>query len=136
MDLDRENLDFFVEVRNIFHFSLIFKFTQEKDLQSFRRAFEIFDADNSGRINVEEMDKLIIELTSHDPTEEEVKQVNEFWKGNIFLLTKKIKIIKEFDADESGKVEFKEFVRVMAKKAENAKIIEKEEEFRKAFQVQ
>ena len=45
------------------------------------------------------------------------------------------KIIKEFDADESGKVEFKEFVRVMAKKAENAKIMEKEEEFRKAFEV-
>ena len=88
MDLDRENLDFFVEVRNIFPFSLIFKFTQEKDLQSFRRAFEIFDADNSGRINVEEMDKLIIELTSHDPTEEEVKQVNEFLRGNIFFINK------------------------------------------------
>ena len=57
-------------------------------------------------------------------------------KEKYFLLTKTIKIIKEFDADESGKVEFKEFVRVMAKKAENAKIIEKEEEFRKAFQVQ
>ena len=57
-------------------------------------------------------------------------------KEKYFLLTKTIKIIKEFDADESGKVEFKEFVRVMAKKAENSKIIEKEEEFRKAFQVQ
>ena len=44
-------------------------------MQSFRRAFEIFDADGSGKINVEEMDKLIIELTTHDPTEEEVKQV-------------------------------------------------------------
>lgn len=32
-------------------------------------------------------------------------------------------------------MEFKEFVRVMAKKAENAKIMEKEEEFRKAFEV-
>ena len=32
-------------------------------------------------------------------------------------------------------MEFKEFVRVMAKKAENAKIMEKEEEFRKAFKV-
>merc|ERR1712241_513389 len=103
MELVREKLDFFVE---------------EKDLQSFRRAFEIFDSDGSGKINVDEMDKHIIELTTHDPTEEEVKQ-----------------IIKEFDADESGKVEFKEFVRVMAKKAENAKIMEKEEEFRKAFEM-
>ena len=32
-------------------------------------------------------------------------------------------------------MEFREFVRVMAKKAENAKILEKEEEFRKAFEV-
>ena len=48
---------------------------KEKDLKSFRRAFEIFDSDGSGKINVDEMDKLIIELTTHDPTEEEVKQV-------------------------------------------------------------
>ena len=50
---------------------------KEKDLKSFRRAFEIFDSDGSGKINVDEMDKLIIELTTHDPTEEEVKQVNQ-----------------------------------------------------------
>merc|ERR1712241_603043 len=90
MELVREKLDFFVE---------------EKDLKSFRRAFEIFDSDGSGKINVAEMDKLILELTTHDPTEEEVKQI------------------------------IKEFVRVMAKKAENAKIMEKEEEFRKAFEM-
>ena len=46
-------------------------------MESFRRTFEIFDADNSGKINVEEMDKLILELTTHDPTEEEVKQVKK-----------------------------------------------------------
>ena len=50
---------------------------KEEDLESFRRTFEIFDADNSGKINVEEMDKLILELTTHDPTEEEVKQVKK-----------------------------------------------------------
>ena len=44
-------------------------------MKSFRRAFEIFDSDGSGKINVAEMDKLILELTSIDPTEEEVKQV-------------------------------------------------------------
>ena len=33
-------------------------------------------------------------------------------------------------------MEFREFVRVMAKKAETAKILEKEEEFRKAFEVE
>ena len=56
---------------------LLFKIQKEKDLKSFRRAFEIFDSDGSGKINVDEMDKLIIELTTHDPTEEEVKQVNQ-----------------------------------------------------------
>ena len=59
---------------------LLFKFQKEKDLKSFRRAFEIFDSDGSGKINVDEMDKLILELTTHDPTEEEVKQVQV--KGN------------------------------------------------------
>ena len=59
------------------------------------------------------------------------KEINPIEKKHNF----NIQIIKEFDADESGKVEFKEFVRVMAKKAENAKIMEKEEEFRKAFKV-
>ena len=44
-------------------------------MKSFRRAFEIFDSDGSGKINVAEMDKLILELTTHDPTEEEVRQV-------------------------------------------------------------
>ena len=43
--------------------------------------------------------------------------------------------MKEFDKDESGKVEFKEFVRVMAKKAENEKIAKKQKEFEDAFKV-
>ena len=44
-------------------------------------------------------------------------------------------LIKQFDQDASGMVEFEEFVRVMAKKAENSKIALKEEEFRNAFKV-
>lgn len=43
--------------------------------------------------------------------------------------------MKEFDSDDSGKVEFKEFLRVMANKAEVAKIKEKEKEFHDAFKV-
>ena len=41
--------------------------------------------------------------------------------------------MKQLDQDESGMVEFVEFVRVMAKRAEEAKILEKEREFRDAF---
>ena len=41
--------------------------------------------------------------------------------------------MKQLDQDESGMVEFAEFVRVMAKRAEEAKIFQKEREFRDAF---
>ena len=43
--------------------------------------------------------------------------------------------MKEFDSDGDGNVEFQEFVRVMAIKAENERIAKKEEEYRQAFQV-
>ena len=46
-----------------------------------------------------------------------------------------MQLMEEIDSDNSGKVEFKEFVRVMAKKAESAKIAEKQKEFEDAFRV-
>ena len=46
-----------------------------------------------------------------------------------------MQLMGEIDSDNSGKVEFKEFVRVMAKKAESAKIAEKQKEFEDAFRV-
>ena len=92
---------------------------QEEDLNAFRRAFEIFDADGSGKMNFTEVDKLIMELSSgQDPTDEEVMQ-----------------LMKQLDADGSGMIEFKEFVRVMARRAAEEKIVQKEKEFMEAFQV-
>ena len=45
-------------------------------MNAFRRAFEIFDTDGSGKMNFTEMDKLIMELSAgQDPTDEEVLQV-------------------------------------------------------------
>ena len=44
-------------------------------------------------------------------------------------------MMKQLDQDESGMIEFKEFVRVMAKRAEEAKIMQKEKEFKEAFKV-
>ena len=44
--------------------------------------------------------------------------------------------MKQLDQDESGMVEFPEFVRVMAKRAESARIAQKEQEFREAFEVE
>ena len=45
-------------------------------------------------------------------------------------------LMHQLDQDDSGMVEFVEFVRVMAKRAEKEKIIQKEEEFKNAFKVQ
>eukprot|EP00090_Calanus_glacialis_P009105 TRINITY_DN17453_c0_g1_i1.p1 TRINITY_DN17453_c0_g1~~TRINITY_DN17453_c0_g1_i1.p1 ORF type:complete len:193 (-),score=72.28 TRINITY_DN17453_c0_g1_i1:157-735(-) len=104
MDLNIEELDFYIE---------------EEDFNAFKRAFEIFDADGSGKMNFTEVDKLIMELSSgQDPTDEEV-----------------VELMKQLDQDESGMVEFEEFVRVMAKRAEETKILQKEREFREAFRM-
>lgn len=45
-------------------------------MDSFKRVFEIFDEDGSGKINLDELDKLILALTNKDPTDDEVKQVD------------------------------------------------------------
>ena len=42
----------------------------------FKRAFAIFDADGSGKMNFSELDKLMVELSSGlDPSDEQVLQV-------------------------------------------------------------
>ena len=88
---------------------------------------------------MEELDKLVLELTGRDPNEEEVKQagtmIMRFKLMPITLLSSSMQLMEEIDSDNSGKVEFKEFVRVMAKKAESAKIAEKQKEFEDAFRV-
>ena len=43
--------------------------------------------------------------------------------------------MQQLDQDKSGMVEFGEFVRVMAKRAEEQKISQKEQEFNSAFKV-
>ena len=54
---------------------LLSQLKKKEDLDSFKRAFEIFDRDGSGKINMDELDNLLLELTSKDPSDEEVKQV-------------------------------------------------------------
>merc|ERR1712228_981995 len=79
----------------------------------------IFDSDGSGKMNFTEMDQLIMELSQgQDPTDEEV-----------------IQLIGQFDKDDDGMVEFIEFLKVMAGRAEQEKIKRKEKEFREAFQM-
>ena len=105
-------------------------------MAAFKRAFEIFDADGSGKMNFSEMDKLIMEVSGKDPTDEEVILVIAYRILISFIVNKKcFKLMKQFDTDESGMVEFAEFVRVMAKRAEESKIKKKEKEFQDAFKV-
>ena len=48
----------------------------QKDLKSFKRAFDIFDKDKSGKINLGELELLITELSQQSPSKDEVKQVD------------------------------------------------------------
>ena len=55
---------------------------QEEDLEAFKRAFQIFDTDGSGKMNFTEVDKLIVELSNgQDPTDEEVLEVRQGQKS-------------------------------------------------------
>ena len=52
-----------------------------------KRAFEIFDADGSGKMNFTEVDKLIMELSSgQDPTDEEVVEVYKMMHREVSYL--------------------------------------------------
>ena len=48
----------------------------QKDLKSFKRAFDIFDKDKSGKINLRELELLITEFSQQSPSKDEVKQVD------------------------------------------------------------
>ena len=50
-------------------------------------------------------------------------------------MTFTLQLMKQLDQDDSGMIEFKEFVRVMARRAAEEKINQKEEEFMEAFKV-
>ena len=103
----------------------------QKDLKSFKRAFDIFDKDKSGKINFRELELLITELSQQSPSKDEVKQVDTTAINWIFQIISKI--LKEFDKDRSGKVEFKEFVRIMSKRAREEKKMKTQKEFEDAF---
>ena len=53
-------------------------------------------------------------------------------KEKVFIVFS-FQLMKQLDQDDSGMIEFKEFVRVMARRAAEEKIKQKEEEFMDAF---
>lgn len=69
-----------------------------------RDAFRIFDSEGKGHIKLE-MVKEILTLLGHEVDDEELEEVMD-----------------EFDEDESGEIEFPEFIKLAGEKATNWKL--------------
>ena len=111
----------------------MFWYQQEEDLEHFKTSFDIFDQDDSGKISYTEMDGFIRSLTDKEPNEEETLLVN---KPIVYQFYRQfIQFLDMLDKDDSGMIEFPEFVRVMAKRAEAEEIKKKTQEFRDALKV-
>lgn len=72
---------------------------EEGDLKAFNKAFREFDKDNSGKMNYTEIGNFTKFLRGEDISETELQEVFE-----------------SMDTDDSGLVEFAEFVRIMVQK--------------------
>ena len=87
----------------------------EEQLKKFKIAFDKFDANKNGVITIEELCELMVELGHTDITEEEA--------DNMMI---------ELDEDESGDIDFAEFLSVMVKRL---MFVGNEEEIIAAFKV-
>ncbi|KAG8520314.1 Centrin-1 [Galemys pyrenaicus] len=110
----------------------------EDQKQEVREAFDLFDADGSGTIDVKEL-KVALRALGFEPTKEEMKkmisEVDKEGTGKIsfndFLavMTQKmaekdtkeeiLKAFRLFDDDETGKISFKNLKRVASELGEN-----------------
>ncbi|XP_004674523.1 PREDICTED: centrin-1 [Condylura cristata] len=110
----------------------------EEQKQEVREAFDLFDADGSGTIDVKEL-KVALRALGFEPTKEEMKkmisEVDKEGTGKIsfndFLavMTQKmaekdtkeeiLKAFRLFDDDETGKISFKNLKRVASELGEN-----------------
>uniref|UniRef100_A0A672KXR8 Centrin 1 n=1 Tax=Sinocyclocheilus grahami TaxID=75366 RepID=A0A672KXR8_SINGR len=73
----------------------------EAQRQEIREAFELFDTDGSGHIEVKEL-KVAMRALGFEPKKEEIK-----------------KMIAEVDKDATGKISFSDFMTVMTQKNES-----------------
>ncbi|KAJ2082157.1 hypothetical protein H4R24_001785 [Coemansia sp. RSA 988] len=89
--------------------------SNEQKIKELRDAFAIFDKDNNGEITREELGVLMRSL-NHNPTEEEISDM-----------------INEADENGDGKIDFSEFIALMARQSMNAN--DSEEEIVEAFRV-
>lgn len=86
----------------------------EEQLAEYKEAFSLFDKDGDGRITTAELGTVLRSL-GHNPTEAELQG-----------------LIQAVDTDNSGTVDFPEFLSVVAKRG---KACDSEEEIREAFRV-
>ncbi|XP_033736484.1 neo-calmodulin-like isoform X1 [Pecten maximus] len=80
----------------------------------FKEAFKLFDRDGDGTVDVDELGTVMKSL-GQEPTEQEVRDM-----------------INEVDNDQSGSIEFPEFLQLMAKKMNDT---DTEQEIKDAFKV-
>merc|ERR1712013_754085 len=73
----------------------------EEDLAIYKKSFDVFDADGSGKINFTELENLIKNISERKPHEFETQELLEM-----------------LDADADGLVDLKEFIKAMAEKTE------------------
>lgn len=85
----------------------------EERLAEFKEAFEIFDEDKDGFVSIKRLTE-IFQTLGHDPTQEDIKN-----------MVRELKIVE-------GKINFHEFVKLMAQKTKDNMI---EEEIIEAFKV-
>uniref|UniRef100_UPI00358F0224 uncharacterized protein n=1 Tax=Myxine glutinosa TaxID=7769 RepID=UPI00358F0224 len=86
----------------------------EEQRQEIKEAFDLFDSDSSGTIDVKEL-KVAMRALGFEPKKEEIK-----------------KMITEFDKDGSGKINFNDFVAMMTQKMTEK---DSREEILKAFRL-
>ncbi|KAJ2146345.1 Calmodulin [Coemansia sp. RSA 678] len=89
--------------------------TNNENIKELRDAFAIFDKNNDGMISKEELGVLMRSL-SHNPTDEEIS-----------------KMINEIDENGDGKIDFSEFIAMMARQPMSAD--GHEDEIMEAFRV-
>uniref|UniRef100_S4RR96 Centrin 1 n=1 Tax=Petromyzon marinus TaxID=7757 RepID=S4RR96_PETMA len=86
----------------------------EEQKQEIKEAFDLFDADGSGTIDVKEL-KVAMRALGFEPKKEEIK-----------------KMIADFDKDGSGKINFNDFLAMMTQKMSEK---DSREEILKAFRL-
>lgn len=86
----------------------------DEQIAEFKEAFSLFDKDGDGTITVKELGTVMKSL-GQNPTDKELRE-----------------IIQEVDVDGNGKIDFAEFLALMARKMKDSG---NEEELREAFRV-